>query len=120
LQKSTISGRVDVILHSEDELEIRDYKTSDKVISQDEAEMQVRLYALGLQMIGEPIARASLAYLDDAHVNDVSLTESDIVKAKQQAEGYISGIMDREFNAKPGEHCKECDYQLICKFAKVE
>ncbi len=119
LQRSTVAGRVDVIMHNENELEIRDYKTSDKVISKDEAELQVRLYTLGLQMIGEPVAKASLAYLDDAHVDPVTLTESDIVKARQQAEGYISGIMNREFSAKPGDYCKECDYQLICRFAKV-
>jgi DNA helicase-2/ATP-dependent DNA helicase PcrA len=120
LQRSTIAGRVDVILHNKNELEIRDYKTSDKVISQDEAELQIRLYSLGLRMVGEPITKASIAYLDDARVNTVGITENDIEKARQLTESYVSGIMNRCFEAKPGEHCKECDYHLICKHTMVE
>ena len=120
LQKSTIAGRVDVIMRNENEIEIRDYKTSDKVISQDEAELQVRLYTLGLRMIGESVTLASLAYLDDAHISQVNLTENDLEDARQKAEKHIAGIMERRFDATPGEPCKECDYQLICKYAKVD
>lgn len=120
MQRSTVAGKVDVIIHNQNELEIRDYKTSDKVISQHEAEMQVRLYTLGLSMIGEHVTKASIAYLDDAHVTAVSVTESDIEKARQEAEEYIAGIMNRNFGAMPGEHCTECDYHLICKYTMVE
>jgi DNA helicase II / ATP-dependent DNA helicase PcrA len=42
LQKATIAGKIDVIIHDGDSLEIRDYKTSDSVTTDAESAMQIQ------------------------------------------------------------------------------
>ena len=116
LMQATISGRVDVILHDNEGIEIRDYKTSDTVVTGDDASMQIRLYARGLAAIGEQVCSGSIAFLEDATVALVPVGEEMLIQAEQIAERLISGIMSREFSACPGDQCKGCDYVRICRF----
>ena len=116
LMQATISGRVDVILHDNEGIEIRDYKTSDTVVTEDDASMQIRLYARGLAAIGEQVCSGSIAFLEDATVALVPVGEEMLIQAEQIAERLISGIMSREFSACPGDQCKGCDYVRICRF----
>lgn len=57
LQRATVVGKIDVILHDEGGIEIRDYKSSDVVTSQEEVTMQLQLYANGLTRLGETVTR---------------------------------------------------------------
>jgi DNA helicase-2/ATP-dependent DNA helicase PcrA len=116
LQRATIAGKVDVILHEGNAIEIRDYKTSDQVTTFEDSAMQVQVYALGLNMIGESVAKGSIAYLDDASLRDVEVKQSKIEDAQRNAEMHIDGILNRDFKACAGKHCKKCDYGLICKW----
>ena len=116
LQRATIAGKVDVILHDENAIEIRDYKTSDQATTYEDSSMQVQMYALGLSMIGESVAKGSIAYLDDADLKDVEVKELHIRKAQETAEKHIDGILSKDFGACSGKHCKSCDYGLICKW----
>ncbi|WP_067051136.1 ATP-dependent DNA helicase [Methanofollis ethanolicus] len=119
LQNATVVGKVDVILHDREGIEVRDYKTSDRVVSRDEAAFQVRLYAQGLSMLGEEVKRGSIAYLDDASVADVSVCPEDLASVVAMAEQRVTGIQNHEFPAQPGENCKNCDYHTICKFSNM-
>ncbi|MBN1167852.1 MAG: PD-(D/E)XK nuclease family protein [Methanospirillaceae archaeon] len=114
--QATVAGKVDVILHDGEGIEIRDYKTSDTVVTEDDASMQIRLYARGLAVIGEQVCSESIAFLEDATVIPVPVSEEMLFKAEQNAEKLISGTMNREFIPCPGDQCKACDYVRICRF----
>lgn len=116
LYRATIAGKVDVILHDGENLEIRDYKTSDTVTTPDEAAMQVQLYTTGLRRIGEPVTRGSISYLEDATTEPVDVGDDALHVARTTAEKNIEGIMNRDFAPCPGKPCKICDYTRICRY----
>ncbi len=118
LQRATVMGKVDVILHDDENLEIRDYKTSDSVISKDEVAMQVQLYSMGLKMVGEPVTKGSVAFLEDGSINKVKVDDAALQTAEATAGNYIEGIMNRDFTACPGNFCGKCHYKLICRYKK--
>ena len=76
LQKATVTGRIDVLLHDGKCFEIRDYKTSKDSTTHDDSSIQVQMYALGMSMTGETISKGSVAYLDDASLREVGVSES--------------------------------------------
>jgi len=120
MQKATVVGRVDVILHDDQGLEVRDYKTSDVVISDEEAALQVQLYTAGLQKIGEPADKGSISYLENASTSDVDVSLPTLENKENIAESYIDGITKRDFTPCPGEICKKCNYVNICKYKRNE
>ncbi|MDX8551282.1 Dna2/Cas4 domain-containing protein [Methanospirillum sp. J.3.6.1-F.2.7.3] len=84
--------------------------------TEDAASMQIRLYARRLAAIGEQVCSGSIAFLEDANVIPVQVSEEMLTKAEQNAEKLISGIMNRESSACPGDQCKACNYVRICRF----
>jgi len=116
LEHATVAGRVDLILQQGDGLEVRDYKTSGKVVTPEEAALQVRLYALGLRSCGKKVGSASLAFLQDSSVVPISVDADDLDVARVAAETCIRGINSREFPARPGPFCSRCDYGAICRW----
>lgn len=116
LQKATVMGKVDVILHDDENLEIRDYKTSDSIITKDEVAMQVQLYSMGLKMVGEPVTKGSVAFLENANTEPVDVANVALQTAEATAGSYIDGIMNRDFTACPGSFCGKCNYKLICRY----
>jgi DNA helicase-2/ATP-dependent DNA helicase PcrA len=86
------------------------------MVTEDDASMQIRLYARGLAAIGEQVCSGSIAFLEDATVVPVPVSEEMLTKAEHIAEKIITGIMNREFSACPGDLCKACDYVRICRF----
>ena len=118
LQRATVMGKVDVILHDDENLEIRDYKTSDSVTTDEEVAMQVQLYTTGLKMIGEPVTKGSVSFLESAITDAVDVGDAALQAARDAAETHINGIMERDFTACPGTFCENCDYRRICKYEK--
>ncbi|MDN7026011.1 Dna2/Cas4 domain-containing protein [Methanoculleus sp. FWC-SCC1] len=116
MEHATVAGRVDLVLQQGDGLEVRDYKTSGKVVTPEEAALQVRLYALGLTTCGEQVGSASLAFLQDSSVVPVSVDADQLDAARTTARTYIQGINNREFPAQPGPFCLRCDYGPICRW----
>jgi len=114
--RATIAGKVDVILHDGEGIEVRDYKTSDKVITPEEAAMQVQLYTTGLKMVGESVTRGSISYLEDAATEPVDVGDEALHITRTTAENNIEGIVNREFAPRPGKPCKICDYARICRY----
>ena len=116
LQKATVTGRIDVLIHDGNCVEIRDYKTSKDSTTHDDSSIQVQMYALGLGMTGEVVSKGSVAYLDDASLREVGVSSSHLVKAKERAERHITGIITKDFTPQPGPHCGCCDYKAICRW----
>jgi DNA helicase-2/ATP-dependent DNA helicase PcrA len=116
LQKATVTGRIDVLLHDGNCIEIRDYKTSKDSTTHDDSSIQVQMYALGMSMTGEAVSKGSVAYLDDASLREVGVSDSHLAKAKEAAEKHISGIITKDFKPQPGQHCRSCDYGAICRW----
>lgn len=118
LQRATVMGKVDVILHDDEKLEIRDYKTSDKVTSMEDVSLQVQLYTTGLKMVGEPVEKGSVSFLENANTESVDVSDVALRTAVEKTEKYIDGIMKRDFTACPGTFCGKCDYKRICRYKK--
>jgi len=118
LQSAMLVGKVDVIMKDENTYEIRDYKTSDMVITEADSALQLRLYSLGLRNTGWSIDTGSIAYLQDAKVRNVPVNPELISKAKRKAESTIKKINDRKYKPRPSVFCGECEYNQICKWRK--
>jgi DNA helicase-2/ATP-dependent DNA helicase PcrA len=116
LQKATVTGQIDVLLHDGNCIEIRDYKTSKDSTTHDDSAIQVQMYALGMSMTGESVSKGSVAYLDDASLREVSVTESHLANAKEAVERHISGIITKDFAPHPGQQCLSCNYGAICRW----
>ena len=98
MHRATVVGKIDVILHDGEGVEIRDYKTSDRVTTQDEASMQVRIYARGLAMLGDTVTRGSIAYLEDASIADVSVSKHDLNLQKSKPAFISMELSGGNFN----------------------
>jgi len=116
LQKASVTGRIDVLLHDGNCFEIRDYKTSKDSTTHEDSAIQVQMYALGMSLIGEAVSKGSVAYLDDASLREVGVSESHLADAKEAVEKHISGIMTKDFSPHSGQHCRSCDYGAICRW----
>jgi DNA helicase-2/ATP-dependent DNA helicase PcrA len=116
--KATIMGRVDVIIKNNDEVEVRDYKTSEEARSFENAREQIKLYSLGLKRMGWPVAAGSIAYLEGPEIREVDVSEKAVQESQKKAISLIEEILDRNFKAKPSEFCYKCDCAEICKWKK--
>jgi len=115
-ENATITGRVDVIMRQTDEpsLEVRDYKTSEEVTTLEESRLQVSLYALGLRLMSRPVTLTSVAHLEKSQVTTFPIDDRALHAAGNEAARCIRGITGGQFNPKPGDHCRKCDYHHIC------
>ncbi|HHY76719.1 MAG TPA: ATP-dependent helicase, partial [Firmicutes bacterium] len=114
---ATLSGRVDVIVTDGDALEVVDYKTADDVCVDDEVELQLQLYALGLCESGREVACAKVIHVLDegAPTREVPVSKEALERARRVAHVCLSGIIKREFPAaKDGQKCKRCDVKKVC------
>lgn len=115
---ATIMGKVDVILRSGGELEVRDYKSSEEARTLEEVSTQIRLYTAGLKTMGRPVSSGSVAYLDDADVKPVDVSEQRLAEAKHNAQKVVEQITKRKFKPNPGKSCERCDQSQICRWRK--
>lgn len=118
VHRATVVGKIDVILHDKEGVEIRDYKTSDRVVTQEEASMQIRLYARGLALLGDNVTKGSIAYLEEATLVEVAVNPHHLSAAEEQAGKHIDGIKQRKFQPCPGGSCGQCSYGNLCRWRK--
>ena len=118
-ENATITGRVDVILNAgnPDKVEVRDYKTSEKVIEKEHSELQVRLYSEGLRSFDVDVIKGSISDLDKNKTTDVNVSNMAIQDSLKEAKAVITQIKEGEFGAKPTKFCKICEYKTLCKWA---
>ncbi len=115
VKRATIVGKVDVIIRGDDFREVRDYKTTDTVATFSDVSFQVYLYASGLGLTGRPVDRATIAYLNEARLEEVTLSPRRLRDAVATAERCIEGILEQRFDPRPGQHCANCDYARLCR-----
>lgn len=124
LENATIVGRIDVIIDDKGKKEVRDYKTSFEVTTEEESSLQVRLYTLGLSLTKCKVDKASIAALKEkdgeAHVKEVSIAKHDLDNAREQAKKAIEGIKKGIWKPNVTERCKDCDYRKICKYTTAK
>lgn len=118
VQNATIIGKIDVIMKEEESFEVRDYKTSDMVITDADSELQIRLYSHGLREMDWKIDTGTIAYLQDASIKDISIDKPDVEGAKKLAEKTIENINSGCFSPTPSKFCGDCEYCQICKWRK--
>lgn len=118
IASATIMGKVDVILKNGGQLEVRDYKSSEEARTLEEVSIQIRLYTSGLKTMGRPVASGSVAYLDEADVKPVDVSDQCLTEAKQNAQKVVESITKRKFNPNPGKSCERCDQSQICRWKK--
>lgn len=118
VQNATIVGKVDVILKEGNVYEIRDYKTSDEVLSKEDSQLQVKLYSQGLRNMGWDIQQGSVAYLKESQLDTVNVAEEKVNEARKIAESTINNIVQGRYQPKPSKFCVNCEYSDICKWVK--
>lgn len=116
IHNATIMGKVDVILRDEEEMEVRDYKTSQEARTHEEASVQVRLYAAGLKSIGRPVTVGSIAYLEEQNIEEVDISDRLLINSEKLAENVVEGITNGRFAPRPGSSCNRCDQRPICRW----
>jgi len=135
MENATVTGRVDVIMRDGGVREVREYKTSDEVVTPEELAVQIRIYALGLEGVGKPVGRASAAYLKEGRVDEVGIGRGELEEAKGVVSRCVRGIVGRRFAPSPmggvgetmrrdeygsgGEekNCRRCDQRGICRWS---
>ena len=119
---ATVLGKVDVILREGEALEVRDYKSMsrdddpDDNRTHEEAEVQVKLYALGLMSMERNVTQGSVAYLGNARVEPVVVDEESLHQTLVYAEDTVQRIVSRDFNPCSGASCGRCDFAGICRW----
>jgi DNA helicase II / ATP-dependent DNA helicase PcrA len=111
-----LRGATDVLLADGDALEVRDYKTSEDEVREEEADFQVRLYAAGLRKSGRRVSKASVSDLSTAIDRSVDVSGPRLRMAESDAEGTIREVQAGRFPARPGKACDRCDFARICKY----
>lgn len=117
-KRATIMGRIDAIVDNDGTLEVRDYKTDDDEHTEQETALQLQLYSLGLNELGQSVDKASLAVISNRSdkVVHFGVGESDLERARELATETVQRIIDRDFAPQCGEFCERCDCRRICKY----
>jgi len=116
----SIRGRIDRLDEFEDGVEVIDYKTGapkqEKKISQEEKQ-QLLLYQIAIQEVFHlKPKKLTFHYLKDHSQISFLGNEQDLEKAKQMIKEQVESMKQGYFGAKPGFHCRSCDFADICEF----
>lgn len=121
IHSATVTGRIDVL----GDKEVRDYKTLDYrevegSVSMNEAEMQVRLYAAGLESVGRQVKNGTVAFLSSksSEIVPVDVSKAHVDGAVRDAERVVESVRNRHFKPNRGAHCESCDMREICRWRK--
>ena len=116
-----IRGKIDRIDQRPDgSVDIIDYKTGTPKSADDlqaDDKRQLLLYQVAVErLMGLRPAQLTYHYLDDGSQAHFLGNEKEIAKFDNDIEAQISQITDGDFRAKPGMHCKFCDFANICEY----
>lgn len=112
-----VDGKIDVIIDENGYKNIREYKTSEKVMSKEDVSLQIQSYALELTKDNSTI-KGSVAFLEDGKVDAVDVGKESLKVAQQKIDDCVSGMQKGNYPPKPSKFCGKCDMKNICKFAK--
>lgn len=119
-----VGGKIDRIDKYKDHIEIIDYKTGAKALTQKEADtnLQLSVYALAATAIPEePFnkkpeeVRLSLYYFDTPQIVTTTRTKEQLDKARVEILDYKKQIESSDFTCSGNILCQNCEYKLFCK-----
>jgi DNA helicase-2/ATP-dependent DNA helicase PcrA len=108
-----IVGKADAIIGQQ----VRDYKTSDQVMSLEDMKLQIGAYALGLQKEGYDLDEGSVAYLESGNVEAIDIDDDAMTHTQKQMNICVKGMQTESYSATTSSFCSDCDMKIICKFA---
>jgi CRISPR-associated protein Cas4 len=117
-----IKGRIDRIdMINNKDLLVFDYKTSKAASSENKLkeDMQLILYSLVIEQTYDkrPI-EVGCWYLRKNKRVMIHVTEKEVTEILEQINSIVNQIKMGSFPPKPGWVCKNCDFSIICDFAK--
>jgi DNA helicase II / ATP-dependent DNA helicase PcrA len=100
-------------------VEIIDYKTGSLKTQKDvDSDDQVALYAIAVrEALGFDPGRLTLYFVEEGQKISTTRTPEQLEEKKKEILGVVEDMKKGKFEAKPGMHCKWCDYKEICPHA---
>jgi len=130
LGELSIGGKIDRVDQlSDGRIEIIDYKTSTKSLTEKEAAMDLQLsfYALAATLLPQdPFHRSpeevklSLYYFEDQKRVSTTRTKSQLDSAMVQIIDYASQIAQSDFLCSKTNICRRCDFKMLCDVIEVD
>jgi DNA helicase-2/ATP-dependent DNA helicase PcrA len=126
LENAILRGKIDLVLEANDGerdhgIEIVEFKTNAEkqgdVNSEMLADSQVSLYIAAAEIKGQRVKAASVHDLHENHRHKVGLDDADLGKVIGRVNALVNGIRSCYFAPIVGEHCRKCDYAMICRYA---
>lgn len=122
-QRVKINGRYDAVYISEEEVEIKDFKTASVKSEKDALKRaadsnQLSIYALSWrENYGTIPDSVSLHFVDSGIVGGVKKTDKQLDRTAEEIEKVSGGIRQADFAANPkyGE-CDRCAFKAVCPF----
>ncbi len=118
---ATLRGRIDRIDSTPSGgVELVDYKTgkskATKGFTGDDKE-QLLLYQIAAEeALGEKVEKLTYYYFEDGKSVSFVGTDKEKKELKEEFAEIVERIQQRDFGAKPGWHCKFCDFRDICEY----
>jgi DNA helicase-2/ATP-dependent DNA helicase PcrA len=116
LGEREIRGRIDRIDQLEDGVvRVIDYKTGapkDRKFA--EESLQLSIYAMAVAQMNLSPRELVLVNVQDNSLAVAGRTAKQLDTAREKIEDVAEGINRGEFDPKPGQHCRWCDYQNLC------
>jgi DNA helicase-2/ATP-dependent DNA helicase PcrA len=116
LGEREIRGRIDRIdLLEEGVVRVIDYKTGapkDRKFA--EESLQLSIYAMAVAQMNLSPRELVLINVQDNSEAVAGRTPKQLDTARQKIEDAAEGIANGEFDPKPGQHCRWCDYKSLC------
>ena len=123
-ENAKVNGRYDLIYENKNEVEIRDFKTSD-VREQKDADKrikestQMQIYALAWYEKYGIIPKTTLYFIESGLKGETTFKPSELEKTRTMIKEVVEGIKKNDMNAKPETfQCRMCPYKEICPEAK--
>ena len=116
LGKLKLTGRIDRIDRLKGNLvRVIDYKTgSPKTQKYADESLQLSIYAMGATEMGYAPLELVLLNLNGTQEIVTARSSTQLDKARQKIEDAAEGITARNFDPKPGMHCRWCEFERLC------
>jgi DNA helicase-2/ATP-dependent DNA helicase PcrA len=114
LSNTVLKGRLDLLLGSENNCQIIDYKTGNRHAYID-TRFQVGLYAIvGKKHFNYDVKTCKIYYIEHDEIVNYDVNQNLLDDTLNKFNRVVNGVRNSEFNPIPGEVCKRCEYSKIC------
>lgn len=119
----SLRGKIDRLDELPDgTIEIVDYKSGepkDEEKLKADGKKQLFIYQLAVeQCFGRKAGRLTFRYLQDGSQLSFLGEPKELAKLEEKIGEQIADIESGDFTAKPGQHCRFCDFRSICQWAE--